>query len=171
MTKVYLPDKGEILLGGQAHTRWDTDAVRRRVVVAAQEPVLFPGTVFENLVGDGETLSAEQVAACCRLVGIHDEIMALPGQYQFPLGENGKPLSRGQRQRLCVARALLRQGDVYIFDEPTSALDPAHARLVLDTIRALSKRAIVLLVSHDAGVEEMADRTLRLAPRPQEGQA
>lgn len=169
LAKVYPPDGGDILLGGVPVAAWPTDSLRRRVAVFAQEPLLFSGSIRQNLLGENATQAADRMIACCRLVGIHEEICRLPEGYDSQLYENGKPLSRGQRQRLCMARTLLRQAEVYLFDEPTAALDAAHAQQVIDAIRRLAAQAVVILITHDAGVRTAADQVIQLQRNSEEG--
>ena len=118
-----------------------------------QENVLYTGTIYENLTF-GLEAAEEEVEGVCKKVGIHDEIMRMEGQYRHVLTEDGGTLSGGQKQRICLARALLRKGDVYLLDEPTSAIDEHNRGLFLEAVKQLAREKIVVIVTHDRDILE-----------------
>ena len=81
---------------------------------------------------------------------LHDEILQAPGGWGTRLGENGEPLSRGQRQRLSICRTLYQDADILLFDEPTSALDEAHTRRFFAYLQTAAQTKTILLITHDA---------------------
>ena len=131
------------------------------ITVDTQKTVLFADTVYHNLTL-GQKLPLEKVRKACRCVGLDDEIMAMSEQYDTKLGADGNPLSGGQKRRLCVARTLLRESNIYIFDEPTAAVDPANIDVMTDTLRNLSREKLVIVITHEQALIETADTVTRL---------
>lgn len=158
---VYRVCGGEILINGIPAEDYRLESLRGRIVVAAQENILFRGSIYENLVC-GADISLRQAEEMCKKVGIHDEIVKMPEQYGTVLSENGGVLSGGQKQRLCLARALLREGDVYIFDEPTSALDARHGEILMELLRELAQEKIVVVITHEREFLDSAEYVTRI---------
>lgn len=144
----YQISEGKICINDIPSDEITLKSIRSRIVTMTQENVLFTGTIYENLVFGLETAEKE-VEEVCKKVGIHDEIMRMEGQYQHVLTEDGGTLSGGQKQRICLARALLRKGDVYLLDEPTSAMDEHNRVLFLEAAKQLAREKIVVIVTHD----------------------
>ncbi|MFE3459474.1 ABC transporter ATP-binding protein/permease [Nocardiopsis aegyptia] len=119
----------------------------RDIAVVSQRPVLFAGTVRDNLAVTGATAEADLVAAC-RDAGILDEIQRFPRGFDTEVTEAGTSLSGGQRQRLALARALLARRPVLLVDEPTSALDADRAADVIRTLHRVARDRIVIMISH-----------------------
>lgn len=161
LTGVYDVTAGRILINGVPIEEYSLASLRERIVVAAQENVLFRGSVLENLTW-GLDLSAAEVEEACRRTGIHEEILGMPEGYGTMLTEGGGPLSGGQRQRLCLARALLRRGDVYVFDEPTSALDRANRDRFAAFLGELSEERIVIVITHERELLDAAPCTVEI---------
>lgn len=134
------PGAGNISLDGRPLHRDD-------IAVVSQRPVLFTGTIRDNLVVTGEP-TEDELTAACRDAGILDEIRALPSGFDSPVAEAGTSLSGGQRQRLALARALLAGRPVLLVDEPTSALDDARAHDVVRTLHRVAQDRIVIMISH-----------------------
>ncbi len=104
----------------------------------------------------------EEVRKVCRLVGMDDEITSMAQGYDTKLGGDGSPLSGGQKRRLAFARTLLRKADIYIFDEPTTGVDPDNVRLMIDVLQKLSKKKLVIVITHDPMLIKSADTITRL---------
>lgn len=128
---------------------------REKIVVVPRENILFQGSIRDNLTC-GKKISPRKVAEVCKKIGIHEEILHMPEQYEAVLTENGGVLSGGQKQRLCLVRALLREGDVYLFDEPASALDTANRERLTKLLKILSKDRIIVVITHERELPESA---------------
>jgi len=155
------PDAGRVLVvsAGHAVDLSDLDPAqwRARVAWVAQEPHVVPGTLADNVRLGAPGASADAVSGALRLAGLD-----LPAQ--TPVGERGAGLSVGQRRRMALARAFIRDAPVLLLDEPTAGLDPATEADVLAAVRAQSPGRIVLVVAHRPSVLAAADRVVELAP-------
>jgi ATP-binding cassette subfamily B protein len=157
---LYTPDSGRILYNGVPSTEADIDSVRERLGLVTQDPQLFAGSIRDNLrfvrpdATDGECLAALQSAAATSLLSRADRGL------DTVIGEGGIKVSGGERQRLAIARALLREPHLLVFDEATSALDSLTEEEVSRTIRDVGRRsnAITLLVAHRLSTVMHADR-------------
>jgi thiol reductant ABC exporter CydD subunit len=157
------PDEGLLLAGGRALTDADLDWWRERVAWAAQHPVLVPGTVTDNLALGRPDAGPAAVEEAAHLAGADRFVRRLPAGYDTVVGAGGRGLSAGQRQRLGLARALLRDAPLLVLDEPTIHLDPAAAARVAATVEALRGTRTILLITHDRDLAARADRVVRLA--------
>ncbi len=146
------PDSGSIELDGRPVRNDD-------IAVVSQRPLLFTGSIRENLVVAGNPSDSE-LAAACKAAGILKEIHALPAGFDTHVAEAGSSLSGGQRQRLALARALLANRPILLVDEPTSALDNAHADEVMRTLHRIATDRIVIMISHRP--ESLTDVTCML---------
>jgi ATP-binding cassette subfamily C protein CydD len=156
------PDEGFVVVGGRPLTDADLDWWRDRVAWASQHPALLPGTVAANLAlgRPGADMAAIEEAA--RLAGADRFVRRLPGGYHTLVGAGGHGLSAGQRQRLGLARALLRDAPLLVLDEPTVHLDPAAAARVAATVEGLRGTRTILLITHDPDLAATADRVVRM---------
>jgi ATP-binding cassette, subfamily C, bacterial CydD len=157
-----LPSDGAVLVGGRPLAAVDPDRWRHRVAWAPQHPSLLPGTVAGNIALGRPDAGAAAVERAARLAGAHEFIEELPGRYDTVVGAGGRGLSSGQRQRLGLARALLRGGGLLVLDEPTVHLDDAAARQVAAAIAALRDGRTIVLITHDPAMAAPADRQVRL---------
>jgi ATP-binding cassette, subfamily C, bacterial CydD len=126
----------------------DLAAWRRQIAWVPQRPHLFEGTVASNIALGQPDATAADIARAAAAAGAAEFIAALPGGYAAPLGERGSRLSAGQRQRIALARAFLRDAPLLLLDEPVAHLDPITARQIMDTIERLMSGRTVLLVTH-----------------------
>ncbi|MCS5635770.1 MAG: ATP-binding cassette domain-containing protein, partial [Myxococcota bacterium] len=154
------PDQGRVLIDGQDIRDVSLDTLRDQIAFVFQETVLFDATVEENIRMGRAGASDDEVRQAARLAGAHEFIAALPQGYGTPLGRAGGKLSVGQRQRLSLARALVRNARILILDEPTSALDPATEARFVATLRNLSRDHIVILIAHRLSTVRSADEIL-----------
>jgi ABC-type bacteriocin/lantibiotic exporter with double-glycine peptidase domain len=141
---LYEPTQGEVRFDGIALQELDRRSLRRQVGVVLQEPVLFSGSIRQNIAFNDPDINHQQIAEAARLAGIHDEIAALPMGYDTWLAEGGGGLSGGQRQRLALARALVHSPAMLVLDEATSHLDTATEALVERHLRDLDCTRIVI---------------------------
>lgn len=144
---LYRPHGGRIAFDGVDQKDYAVESLRRRIAYVSQETVFFSGTVAENLAAQTGA-DREQIIAAAEVAQIHQKICSLPEGYDTVL-ESGAPLfSQGERQRLSLARALLRDADIYVVDEPTAALDPKNRDEVLGVLTRLAAEKTVLVVTH-----------------------
>jgi ATP-binding cassette subfamily C protein CydD len=156
------PTGGRIEAGGIPLSSVDVTAWRQQIAWVPQHPVLMSGTVAANIALGQPGASRDVVALAARRAGADGFISALPDGYDTPLGERGLRLSAGQRQRIAIARAFLRDAPLLLLDEPAAHLDPVTATQILDTVDRLMAGRTAVLVSHGARWHDGADRTLTL---------
>lgn len=147
MLCLYRPKSGKIYFDGKEQSVYALERLRRRIAYVSQETVFFSGTVLQNLAAQTGA-DAEQVMAAAKTARIHDRIMALEQGYETVLESGALIFSQGERQRLSLARALVRDADIYIVDEPTAALDPHNRDEVLAVLHRLAQEKTVLIVTH-----------------------
>ncbi|MEW6745304.1 MAG: ABC transporter ATP-binding protein [Planctomycetota bacterium] len=140
------PIAGEVRIDGYALPSFDIDELRSGLGFVGQDLFLFNASIRDNLLVARPEATPEEVIEAARQAQAHEFIAELPDGYDTLLGERG--LSAGQRQRLTIARALLRRPEILILDEPTSALDRFHETHLLQEFQALSSERITLLVTH-----------------------
>ena len=154
------PDSGRIWLEGQPLEALDEAALRRSVAVVTQKPVLFAGTVAENLRLAAPEATPDEMWQALERVGLQDVIAARPEGLLSPLGQGSTGLSGGEARRFTLARALLQRPCLWLLDEVTEGLDPISAARVLDTIEILRGESAVLMISHHRREMDRATRVL-----------
>jgi ATP-binding cassette, subfamily C, bacterial CydD len=154
------PTAGQITAGGIPISQLPVSQWRRQIAWVPQAPYLFAGTIAENIALGAPGASAAAIRRAAALAGADDFIAALPNGFDTRLGERALALSAGQRQRIALARAFLRDAPVVLLDEPTAHLDPATAAQIMATIETLMSGRTVLLVTH--GRQHGIPRELRL---------
>ena len=157
------PEAGRILLGGRDLRALRLRDVRARVVAVEQEPFLFNTTIAENIRYGRPRASDAEVEAAARAVGLDAFLATLPDGLATQVGERGRELSAGQRQRVAVARAFLADPAVLVLDEPTSSLDPASERALMEGYQVVMRGRTTILVSHRLTLARRADRVVVLA--------
>jgi ABC-type multidrug transport system fused ATPase/permease subunit len=152
------PQRGRVLYDGYDVVNATRVSLRAQVAFVFQENVLFDGTIEENLrLGrlDATDLELRRAAS---IAGADEFIRALPDGYRTRLGRAGARLSVGQKQRLAIARALVRDAPILILDEPTSALDPDTEQRLVAALREASRSRAVLVIAHRLSTVRAADR-------------
>jgi len=144
LTGLYQPWAGEILFDGRPRSAVTRFALTNSVALVEQDPLLFAGTVRDNLTLWDDSVPHEKLVRACVDACVHDVVSALPGGYSARLDEGAHNLSGGQRQRLEIARAIVNDPTIVVMDEATSALDPESERLVL---RNLRRRAVTTIAA------------------------
>ena len=148
VSRFYDPTSGSILIDGKPLDRFALASYRHQLGYVPQEPFLFSRTVRENIAYARPAASAAEVEAAARAVGAHEFIGRLPDGYNQRITERGRSLSAGQRQLLCLARALIVDPAILILDEATSNLDLASERKVNRAMRIASHGRTTLVVTH-----------------------
>jgi len=158
LTRFYDPHGGRVLLDGHDVRDLKLDDLRAQVSVVLQEPLLFSGTIRDNIRYGRLEASDEEVEAAARAANAHDFIGALPKGYDTRLGERGSLLSGGERQRLAVARAFLKNAPVLILDEPTSSIDSKTEAVILEALARLIEGRTTFMVAHRLSTVRDADQ-------------
>jgi ATP-binding cassette subfamily C protein CydC len=155
-------DSGAILLGGEELRGYRQDEVRKQFAVVSQNTYIFSATIAENLLIAHPGAARDEIIAATQAAQLHDLIDSLPDGYNTWVGEHGLRLSAGERQRLAIARALLKNAPFLILDEPTANLDPVTESVVMKSIRELSRRRSVILITQRLVGLEAVDEILVL---------
>lgn len=148
LNRLYEIQSGSIKIDGRDLKEYDIRALRSHIGIVLQDVFLFSGTIYENITLRNEDISLEKVMDTCRLLGIHDFIMRLPGNYHFNVRERGNMLSQGQRQLLSFARALLYNPSILILDEATASVDTESEILIQHAIEKLIAGRTSIVIAH-----------------------
>jgi ATP-binding cassette subfamily B protein len=157
LLRFYDPDAGTIAIDGQDIRQLRLGDLRRHVAIVEQTPYLFRASVRENIAYGRPGATLDEVRICAAAAAIDSFIQSLPQGYETIIGERGVTLSVGERQRIALARALLRDPSVLILDEPTSALDPTSEAAVTRELLQVLRGRTALLITHRMSLVEMAD--------------
>jgi ABC-type bacteriocin/lantibiotic exporter with double-glycine peptidase domain len=158
----YRPTAGEVLLDGTPATEYEVHSLRRRIGYVAQSTLLISDSIKENLLYGNPEASEKELIAAVRAAGIYDFISALPEGFSTQVGENGIALSEGQKQRLSIARALVRNPDILILDEPTSALDRLNESSIFQALPEFVRHKTLFIVTHRLSTIQECDNILLL---------
>ena len=157
LPRLYEPGEGRILIDGYDIAKVELYSLRRQIGIVPQDPLLFSGTVSENIALTNPDASSEEIVRAARLANAHDFIMDLPSGYSTPVGERGASLSGGQRQRVAIARTLLSNPKLLVMDEATSALDYETERKVCDNLLDNLNDQTVFFITHRLSTIREAD--------------
>jgi len=148
LVRFYDPDAGAIRIDGQDLRNLPLADLRRAVVLVDQAPYLFHASVRENIAYGRPDASDEEIVEAARRAQADEFIRQMPNGYASLVGERGGHLSVGQRQRVGIARAFLKNAPILLLDEPTSALDPTTEAAIMDTIKELMRGRTTLIATH-----------------------
>jgi len=162
LLKFYAAYKGSILLDGEEYNKLKNKNVRSLISYVGQNAILFNDSIYNNIVFGLDHISQNQVIEACKIARIHSFIQALPNAYQTNVGESGNKLSGGEKQRITIARALLRNSEILILDEATSALDSENESLIKEALEKLMHNKTVLVIAHRLSTIQSADEILVL---------
>lgn len=160
--RLFDPDTGQVLIDGHDLRGVSIDSLRGRIGTVLQDTVLFAGTIRDNIAFGLDQVTDEQVESAARLANAHEFIERLPAGYNTPVDERGVNLSNGQRQRIAIARAAIRDMPILLLDEPTTGLDPVNEAQVLDALVKLSRGRTTLHITHRPEAARYADRIIVL---------
>ncbi len=160
LLRFYDPDRGTVAIDGLGVGQVALDELRARFALVPQDTALFADTVAANIAYGAKDATAGEIEAAARAAFAHDFIVALPAGYDTMLGEGGVTLSTGQRQRIAIARALLRNAPILLLDEATSALDAESEMLVQRALDKIMEGRTTLVIAHRLATVMRADRIL-----------
>ncbi len=160
--RFYEATKGRVLVDGVDVKRYRIRSLRDRIAIVLQDPVLFAGTIADNLRYGRLDASDAEVEEAARAAHAHEFVARLPKQYATEIAEAGGGLSGGERQRLSVARAILKNAPILVLDEPTSSLDAISEEIVFAALRRLRAGRTTVVIAHRLSTVRDADRILVL---------
>lgn len=162
LNRLYEIQDGRILIDGRDLKEYDVYSLRSHIGIVLQDVFLFSGTVYDNITLRNSAISLDEVQRVTKMLGIHDFIMRLPGNYHFDVMERGNTLSQGQRQLLSFARALLYNPSILILDEATSSIDSESEQLIQRAIDMLIKGRTSIVIAHRLSTIRKADEIIVL---------
>jgi subfamily B ATP-binding cassette protein MsbA len=160
LPRFYDTTQGEILIDGVSLKEAKIKDIRALMGIVTQESILFNDTVYNNIAFGMENVTKEQVIEAAKIANAHDFIMQMPDGYHTNIGDRGSKMSGGQRQRMSIARAVLKNPPILILDEATSALDTESERLVQDALNKLMKNRTSVVIAHRLSTIQHADEII-----------
>jgi ATP-binding cassette subfamily B protein len=161
--RFYDPDRGQVLLDGVDIRELATRELRQNMGLVLQEPTLFHGSVRDN-VGYGQPeATPEQIIAAAKVANAHNFLVRLPEGYDTEIGERGVRVSQGEKQRISIARAILRDPPILILDEATASVDTETERLIQAALDRLIQGRTVIAIAHRLSTLRNADRIIVLS--------
>ncbi|XP_056145780.1 bile salt export pump [Lampris incognitus] len=159
LERFYDPDEGEVLIDGCPSPKISVPFLRAQIGIVSQEPVLFDCSIAENIrYGDNtRSIGMEEIVDAAKKAYLHDFVMALPDKYETQVGSQGSQLSRGQKQRIAIARAIVRNPRILLLDEATSALDCESEKTVQDALDEARNGRTCVVIAHRLSTIQTAD--------------
>jgi len=161
--RFYDPTEGRILLDGQDIRHVTVNSLRRQIGIVLQDTTLFATTIRENIAFGRPEATEEEIIAAAKAASAHEFIMALPQQYDTPVGERGVTLSGGQKQRIAIARAILKDPRILILDDATSSVDTETELLIQNALSRLMKGRTSFVIAQRLSTIRQADQVLVLS--------
>ncbi|MDA1302486.1 MAG: ABC transporter ATP-binding protein [Proteobacteria bacterium] len=160
--RYYQPTEGRVLVDGQDEQEFSHKSLRAQISYVFQEHLLLNESIRSNLLLANPGASDDDIEAACRTAGAMEFIERLPNGLDTELGQSGDTLSVGQKQRLCIARGLVRDTRILILDEPTAALDPQTENALVRSLREAARGRLVIVIAHRLSTIRRADRIVFL---------
>lgn len=160
--RYHIASEGSVSIDGTNVNQFDVESLRDQVTYVFQETQLFSYSIRDNIKFGNVQATDEEVEHVARVAGIHDFIMTLPEQYDTRLGNTNAKISVGQKQRISIARGLLRPSKILILDEPTSALDPETEQYLVSSLHEAAKSRLVVVIAHRLSTIAHADKIVYL---------
>jgi ABC-type multidrug transport system fused ATPase/permease subunit len=160
IARFYEVNEGAILLDGQDIRSLTQESLRRQIGIVPQEPFLFSGTVKDNIKYGRLDATDEEIVEAAKAAGVHNLISRMAQGYDTQVGERGGNLSAGQRQLICLARAILANPPIMILDEATSNVDTNTERIMQESLRRLAKGRTMIIIAHRLSTVTHADRII-----------
>jgi ATP-binding cassette, subfamily B, bacterial len=157
LPRFYDPDAGRITIDGIDIREFSRKELRRQIAMVLQPPLVFPLTIRENIAYGRPDSSLEEVAGAASMARLDELIRRLPEGYETVLGEQGATVSEGEKQRVTIARAILRNAPILILDEPTSSVDAETESLIMDALRRLTAGRTTFIIAHRLSTVREAD--------------
>jgi ATP-binding cassette subfamily B protein/subfamily B ATP-binding cassette protein MsbA len=160
LSRLVDPEHGRVRIDGHDLTEVQVRSVREQVAVVNQEPLLFARPIIENIQYGREGSSTDEAVQAAIDANAHDFIMGLPNKYGTLLGDRGAGISGGERQRITIARAFLKDAPILILDEPTASIDSRTEQVILDSLERLAAGRTTFMIAHRLSTVTHADRIL-----------
>lgn len=159
LERFYDPDEGRVLIDGRPSHTVNVPFLRAQIGIVSQEPVLFDCSIAENIqYGDNtRNMSMEEIVDAAKKAYLHDFVMTLPDKYETQVGAQGSQLSRGQKQRIAIARAIIRNPKILLLDEATSALDTESEKTVQAALDEARRGRTCIVIAHRLSTIQTAD--------------
>lgn len=158
--RLYDATEGEVLVGGVNVKDYDLDALREQVSVVLQKNVLFSGTIKENLRWGNKDATDEELIRACKIANAHEFVQSFPDGYDTHIEQGGTNVSGGQKQRLCIARAILRKPKILIFDDSTSAVDTKTDAMIRNALAKEIPDTTKIIIAQRVSSVENADKII-----------
>ena len=160
IARFYDVDSGEVTVGGENVRDMTCDSLLRNISMVFQKVYLFHDTIENNIRFGNPGATQEEIIEAAKKARCHDFIMTLPDGYQTMIGEGGSTLSGGEKQRISIARAILKNANIVILDEATASIDPENEHLIQQAISELTVGKTVIVIAHRLATIEHADQIL-----------
>ena len=146
--RFYDPVSGKIIINNKDIKYYKQDELRKIIGIVPQDTVLFNDTIYYNINYGKPSATREEIIQAAKIAGIHDFIESIPDKYKTVVGERGLKLSGGEKQRVAIARTVLKNPSIYFFDEATSALDTSTEKKIIKNLDVISKDKTTLIIAH-----------------------
>ena len=160
ISRLYDTTEGEVLVGGINVKEYDLDSLRSSVAVVLQKNLLFSGTIKENLRWGNKEATDEEIIEACKLACAHDFVMNFPDKYDTFIEQGGSNVSGGQKQRLCIARALLKKPKILILDDSTSAVDTKTDAMIRQSFKTYIPQTTKIIIAQRVASVMDADKII-----------
>jgi len=160
LLRLYTPDKGRILIDGVDIRKIKLRSLRRQIGVVQQEPLIFSGSVADNIAYGVDNAEPEEIIAAAKAARAHEFIMSLPAAYDTHVGERGGRLSGGERQRVAIARAILTDPKILVLDEATSSVDTITEKQIQAALNNLVEGRTTIIIAHRLSTVKNVDKII-----------